>query len=67
MLATDLHQQLQRLEAERAAALLEGLGGNLAYMDELIEEIRYTREAYIGTAVTEIATLRAELDGPLYG
>ena len=30
-------------------------------------EIEAARHAYIGAAVTEIATLRAELDGPQVG
>jgi hypothetical protein len=37
------------------------------YMADLRDEIAHTRHAYVGAAVTEIAMLRAELSGPLYG
>ena len=36
-------------------------------MAELEEDLAETREAYVGLAVTEIATLRAELSGPQIG
>jgi hypothetical protein len=36
-------------------------------MDDLADEIMATRHAYVGAAVTEIAILRADLSGPLYG
>jgi hypothetical protein len=62
-----LRSQLGQLYAERAFALREGLGGNAAYMADLDEELAYRTQLYVTAAVTEIATLRAELDGPLYG
>jgi hypothetical protein len=37
------------------------------YMDPLEDEISAVRAAYVGLAVTEIATLRAALDGPRRG
>ena len=52
MTATDARIQLQRLEAERLDAVEAGLGENALY---------------IGLAVTEIATLRAQLGGPQVG
>jgi hypothetical protein len=39
----------------------------LAYMADLDEEIAVTRSAYVGAAVTEIASLRAQLSGPQFG
>ena len=55
------------LEGERALASIEGLAGNASYMADLYDEITETRHAYVGAVVTEIATLRAELAGPLFG
>jgi hypothetical protein len=40
---------------------------NSAYMADLDREIETTARAYIGAAVTEIATFRAELSGPQVG
>ena len=51
MTATDARLQLLRLIAEHEDA----------------QEIAETRAAYVGLAVTEIATLRAELSGPQVG
>jgi hypothetical protein len=65
--AADLHEQLQLLQRERAAAALAGVAANELYLTDLVAEIDATRAAYIGAAVTEIASLRAELDGPLNG
>ena len=48
-------------------ALEAGLGENAAYMDDLDEELLYRRQLYIASAVTEIATLRAELGGSQLG
>jgi hypothetical protein len=36
-------------------------------MADLDEEIAATRHAYIGAAITDIATLRGELSGPQLG
>jgi hypothetical protein len=65
--ALDIRGQLVQLEEERAAALREGLGEISAYMADLHAEIEHRRAHYIGAAVTEIATLRAELFGPQVG
>jgi hypothetical protein len=67
MSAIEMHDHLQQLNAERALALIEGLEGNAAYMADLDDEIAATRFAYVGAAVTEIASLRAELSGPQVG
>jgi hypothetical protein len=39
----------------------------MAYMADLDDEIAEVSDAYVGAAVTEIATLRAELFGPQMG
>jgi hypothetical protein len=65
--AIDLQVRLERLYVERALAAVEGLADNRSYMDDLDDEITATKHAYLGTAVTEIATFRAELSGPLNG
>ncbi len=63
-----LAKHLRALQAERALALASGAdaldGESVAELDEEIEECRV---AYVGAAVTQIAALRAELDGPRYG
>jgi hypothetical protein len=67
MTATDARSRLHQLEAERLDALEAGLGGNALYMDDLHSDIEASRAMYIGLAVTEIATLRAQLGAPLRG
>jgi hypothetical protein len=67
MSAIEMQTHLQQLEAERALALMEGLGESAAYMADLDDEIAATRHAYVAEAVTEIAVLRADLSGPLEG
>ena len=52
---------------ERAATVLAGLDADVAFMDDLVQELQATRSAYVGAAVTEIASLRAALNGPLAG
>jgi hypothetical protein len=65
--AIEIHTDLLELQAERALASIEGLAANSAYMADLDGEIEATTRAYVGAAVTEIATLRAELSGPQVG
>jgi hypothetical protein len=65
--ATDIRTHLELLETERAVALDHGLGADGAYMADLREEIAATRHAYVGSAVTEIASFRARLSGPQHG
>ncbi len=67
MTAIDIQTHLRQLHAERALAALEPLKTPAIYAADLDEEITATRHAYVGTAVTEIATLRAELFGPQVG
>jgi hypothetical protein len=65
--ATDVKQHLDLLHEERQLAVEIGLAADGAYMADLEEEIVACRAAYVGAAVTEIATMRAELSGPLTG
>ena len=67
MSAIDMQNHLQDLHTERALASIEGLADNSAYMADLEHEIAATHAAYVGAAVTEIATLRAQLSGPQVG
>lgn len=65
--ATDIRQHLQLLETERAVALESALRDDPAYMADLREEILATRHAFVGSAVIEIASFRAQLSGPEVG
>jgi hypothetical protein len=65
--AIEIHIHVLELEAERAIASIEGLTVSSAYMADLQGEIEATARAYVGAAVTEIATFRAELSGPQVG
>jgi hypothetical protein len=67
MTATAARTELQRLQAERLDAVESGLGDNAVYMADLEIDIAASRVAYVALAVTEIATLRAELSGPQVG
>ena len=63
----DALAKLRRLEAERLDAVEAGLGGNELYMTDLQNDIDASRSIYVGLAVTEIATLRAQLGAPQVG
>ena len=63
----EIQIRLKELQAESALALIEGLASNSAYMADLREEIAAESHAYVGAAVTEIATLRAQLSRPQLG
>jgi hypothetical protein len=65
--AVDVKQHLMLLHEERALAIEAGLGADPAYMADLEDEIAATRAAWVGAAVTEIATLRGQLSGPQFG
>jgi hypothetical protein len=67
MTATAARTRLRRLEAERLDAIDAGHGENAAYMAELQDDVASSRAAYVGLAITEIATLRAQLGGPQVG
>jgi hypothetical protein len=65
--AIDLQFRLSELRAERLLATSHGLTTNDAYMLDLDGEIAEVVAAYAGAAVTEMATLRAELFGKQVG
>jgi hypothetical protein len=67
MTATDARLQLHRLQAERLDATDAGLGENATYMESLETDIEASRAAYVALAVTEIASLRAQLSAPQVG
>lgn len=65
--AIEIHTHLLELQAERALASIEEFAVSSAYIADLDGEIEATARAYVGAAVTEIATFRAELSGPQVG
>jgi hypothetical protein len=67
MTASDARLQLHRLQAERLDATDAGLGENATYMASLETDIEASRAAYVALAVTEIASLRAQLSGAQVG
>jgi hypothetical protein len=67
MTAAELHTQLRDLQAERALAETTGVAEIASYMADLERDIAESHAAFVGAAVTEIATLRGELYGRLEG
>ena len=65
--ASDIKQHLELLQHEKVLAMDTALRNDPRYMADLDEEILATQHAYIGSAVLEIAQLRADLDGPNWG
>jgi hypothetical protein len=65
--AADLHHRLRLLVLERLDAQEIGLIDCQQYRRDLEEEMAECRAAYVGAAVTEIATLRADLSGRQVG
>jgi len=65
--AAGARARLELLFAERREALAAGLTTNGVYMRELLEDIEASRTAFVGLAVTEIATLRGELGARNHG
>ncbi len=63
----EIQIRLKELQVESALASIEGLASDSAYMADLRGEIAAESHAYVGAAVTEIATLRAQLSGPQVG
>jgi hypothetical protein len=54
--SADARRVLEQLLAARSTALATGLAHNVIYMDDLEAELEAARDAYVGLAVTEIAT-----------
>lgn len=67
MTAVEARTRLESLSAERLVAADAGLAGNTLYRSSLDDDIATARLAYVGLAVTEIATLRASIGGPQVG
>ncbi len=67
MTAHDMRIRLDRLRAERSQARSFVLRDHDVFMEDLEDELRAARDAYVGLAVTEIATLRGELFGRQVG
>lgn len=65
--ALEIRGHLAQLQAERALALGSGVAAIGPYMADLDEEIEVTCRLFVSSAVTEIATLRAELFGAQHG
>jgi hypothetical protein len=65
--ALEARCHLTELESERALAGFTPLASMPAYMADLEKEIVTWRHFYTGAAVTEIASLRAELFGRQLG
>ena len=65
MTAADARSHLVQLEDKRALAQVEGLGEVQAFRADLEDEIYEWRRRYIAAALTEFASLRAELSPAL--
>ncbi len=63
----ELRGRLIQLQAERALTLGTGLAEIPSYMADLDDELEAIRQLYVLSAVTEIASLRAELFGAQEG
>ena len=61
--ALEVLRYLEGLHEERALAAQTPLGDDPRYSADLEQEITATQHAFVGVAVTEIATLRGELFG----
>jgi hypothetical protein len=65
--ASDVKRHLELLYEERVLAVQVGLAADGAYMADLEQEIAAYRSAFIGAAVIEIASMRAQLSAPHVG
>ena len=65
MSAAAARRHVVELEAERALAERTGVAAIGSYIEDLEWELDAWRQVYVTSAVTEIAILRAELDGRL--
>jgi len=64
--AAEALRELRALNAEHAL-LVAADDASATELHELEQDIAAFRQAYVGLAVTEIASLRASVDGPLVG
>ena len=65
--AAEALNHLRQLRFELALAEPAGLIDDASYMQDIREDITASEELYVGLAVTEIASLRAELGAQLLG
>jgi precorrin-3B methylase len=65
--AAEALEHLNGLKVELAIAGPAGLLADADYVRDIAEDLEASEEVYVGLAVTEIATLRAELGSPLLG
>ena len=65
--AAEALRRLDDLRFELAIAEPSGLLADPDYVEDLDDDIAASERHYVGLAVTEIATLRAELGGRLVG
>jgi hypothetical protein len=65
--AAEAREHVTELESERALALTMDLANDGSYMLDLAYELAVWRHHYVAAAVTEIASLRADLSGPNTG
>lgn len=65
--AAEAKRYLEDLRFELALAGPAGMLDNVGYVDDLHDDIEASTQVFVGLAVTEIASLRAELDGTLQG
>jgi hypothetical protein len=61
--AAEARDYVAELESERALALITDIAGDHAYIHDLEDELAVWRHHYVAAAVTEIATLLADLSG----
>jgi hypothetical protein len=67
MSALEIRNHILGLHAERALAEQTGVAEIPAYMADLERDIAISQAAWIGAAVTEIASFRAQISGPSFG
>jgi len=67
MSALELRTHLIELKAERALAEETGVASIGSYMEDLERDIARSRAAFVGAAVTEIASFRAQISGRTFG
>ena len=65
--AAEALRRLEDLHTELTLAGPAGLLSDPSYLHDLQDDLASTEQLYVGLAVTEIATLRAELSGALAG
>lgn len=65
--AAEARRRLEDLRFELWMARPAGLDVDASYVQEIQEDISASEELFVGLAVTEIASLRAQLGSPLLG